>query len=62
MPLHVRNQGIAPVAELEAMVQAAERDGESVVQVIDFANAWLVVTTPAPPKKVLVRRTGKAAS
>lgn len=44
MPVH----RIARKEDLDNKVGALERKGETVVQVIDWSNGWIVVTSKSP--------------
>lgn len=46
MPVHrIRHTSSDPVPDLAAAVQAVESAGESIVQVVPWANGWLLVTS-----------------
>lgn len=55
MPVHQAPQGVDSAASLKAIVAAAERAGETVVQVREIGNDWVVVTSKPRAPKVKTR-------
>jgi hypothetical protein len=49
MPVHHATQGVDPAASLDAVVAKVEAKGETVVQVTEIGNDWVIVTA-APPR------------
>ena len=48
MPVHNVPRGDDPAAALKDVVAVAEKAGETVVQVTEVGNNWVLVTRPAP--------------